>query len=132
MEATVLVVDDQLSNRDLVRMVLSHHGYSVVEACSGAEALEVLAGSPADVVITDLVMPEMNGYDLALAMRSKESTRRIPVIFYTALYATETSRPAALAEAPVTRIVPKNGDLTRLLAAVTDALVDAGLRPIET
>jgi len=60
MEANILVVDDDLSNRELISKVLRKDGHRVVEACDGALALEILQALSFDLVITDFVMPNLN------------------------------------------------------------------------
>src|SRR4051794_27772435 len=84
--ATVLVVDDVAENRDLVTVLLRGHGHETLEANSGLAALDVLARRPADLVLSDVTMPGMDGYQLARHIRSDPATRQIPVIFYTANY----------------------------------------------
>jgi two-component system, cell cycle sensor histidine kinase and response regulator CckA len=120
--ATVLVVDDVAVNRDLVRTVLRHQGHVTVEASGGAAALEVLAHERPDLVLTDVVMPEMDGYDLARAIRADTATQRIPILFYTANYLASEFPKAAVPDGVPTRIVPKTGNLTELLEAVEEAL----------
>jgi CheY-like chemotaxis protein len=119
--ATVLVVDDRRVNRDLVRTVLGYHGHATLEAGGGHEALTVLEHDRPDVVLVDLVMPDMNGYELACAIRSDPHTMAIPVVFYTANYLAAETSTAATNE-PVTRIVEKTGDLTALVEAINDAV----------
>ena len=123
--ATVLVVDDRPVNRDLVRTVLGYYGHVTLEAGDGAEALVLLARERPDLVLTDVVMPGMDGYQLARAIRSDPASQGVPVLFYTANYLTQESHPNAAAHG-VTRIVPKTGDLTALIEAVDDALREAG------
>ena len=60
----VLVVEDDTSTRKLERIILERAGYLVVEAESGAEALKFLQGNQADVVVVDIIMPEMTGMEL--------------------------------------------------------------------
>jgi len=117
--ATVLVVDDRPVNRDLVRTVLGYYGHQTLEANDGAEALALLRSQHTDLVLTDVVMPGMDGYQLARAIRSDPASQRIPVLFYTANYL------AKEAAHEVSRIVPKTGDLTALIEAVEDALSEA-------
>src|SRR5439155_17724965 len=62
--ARILVVDDTDQNRRLMDAVLSPHGYTVLGASSGPEALERIAAEPVDLVLLDIVMPEMSGYDV--------------------------------------------------------------------
>ena len=66
--ATILVIDDQDSVRALLRTVLEQAGHVVTEASNGREGLEAYRARTADVVITDLCMPEMNGLDLILEL----------------------------------------------------------------
>ncbi|HLY32919.1 MAG TPA: response regulator, partial [Jatrophihabitantaceae bacterium] len=119
--ATVLIVDDRPVNRDLVRTVLAYHGHETIEAATGTEALKLLRERPPDLVIADVVMPEMDGYELARAIRAEETTREIPVLFYTANYVEEEIGSIAAAVG-VDRIVTKGGDLTELLEAVDNML----------
>ena len=121
MALSVLVVDDVADNRDLVRTVLAGHGYDVREADGGAAALEALRDSPADLVLTDVWMPGMDGFELARAIRADSAGKVVPVIIYTAHYL--AARVLADAEAAgVQRVVTKTGDLGELLDAVADAI----------
>ena len=122
--ATVLVVDDRQSNRDLVCTVLGYHGHNSLEADGAEQALSMLRVTPADLVITDILMPGMDGYELVREIRADPSTEAIPVVFYTANYLEAEARPIADAFG-VTRIVAKTGDTAELLSAVDDALRSA-------
>ena len=122
--ATVLVVDDSLSNRDLVRTVLRIRGYRTVEARTGLDALALLHVEPVDMVLADVMMPKMDGYQLLQAIRTDPSLWRIPVVFYTAHY--ESARLRGLGtQVGVTHVVAKTGDLDALLDAVQDTLREA-------
>jgi signal transduction histidine kinase len=118
---TVLIVDDRAVNRDLVRTVLGYHGYDVVEARDGFEAVSMLSGMHPDLVVADVLMPGMDGYQLARAIRADPQTRNIPVVFYTANYVESEIGDIARAVG-VERIVTKSGDLSELLDAVHDTL----------
>jgi len=133
--ATVLIVDDRPVNRDLVRTVLAYHGHETIEAPGGHEALELLRDHRPDLVIADVLMPGMDGYELARNIRADSDIRTIPVLFYTANYVEEEIRSIAAAVG-VDRIVTKGGDLTELLNAIDDTLGStapepAGLLPAE-
>jgi two-component system, NtrC family, response regulator AtoC len=78
----VLIADDDASVRGLLRTLLSRRGYSVVEAEDGAVAIEKLAGKPVDIVITDLVMPRANGFEVL--RRARERQPKTPVVMLTA------------------------------------------------
>lgn len=122
--AMVLVVDDRPVNRELVRTVLGYYGHDTLEAGDGAEALALLRLQHPDLVLTDVVMPVMDGYQLARAIRSDPAHQGIPILFYTANYLAEEARPLAEAHG-VSRIVTKTGDLAALIEAVEDALLEA-------
>lgn len=119
--ATVLIVDDRPVNRDLVRTVLGYQGHATIEAASGSEALQVLHDHKPDLVVSDVLMPGMDGYELARAIRADALIRDVPVLFYTANYVESEIRPIAAAVG-VDRIVSKSGDLTELVQAIDDAL----------
>lgn len=120
--AHVLIVDDRALNRDLLRTVLRYHGHETLEASGGAEALDLLRQRGADVVVADVLMPGMDGYELARMIRSDRSLRHIPVVFFTANYVEDEIRPIAHAVG-VERIVTKTGDMSEIVQAVDEALV---------
>jgi len=66
--ATILVIDDEEMMRVLLRSTLKGAGYEVVEAANGRQGLELYRRSPTDLVITDILMPEMNGLDMILEL----------------------------------------------------------------
>src|SRR6266576_790113 len=119
--ATVLVVDDLAVNRDLVAGVLGHNGHHVLEASDGAAALALIRNVQLDLMITDVLMPGMDGYELTRRLRENPATASLPVIFYTANYLEEEARPIAAAVG-VSRVVPKSGDPMVLVDAVDEAL----------
>jgi class 3 adenylate cyclase/CheY-like chemotaxis protein len=82
---TVLVVDDQPQNVKLLADLLAVKGYAVVTAASGAEALEQVTSAPPDLVLLDVVMPGMSGYEVCQRIRADAATAMIPVIMVTAL-----------------------------------------------
>src|ERR1700684_1064561 len=84
-EGFVLVVDDEEQNRSLLRDYLEAHGYTVTEAESGIAALEIIALNPPDVVLLDLMMPKMDGFEVCRRLKSDLKTAHIPVLMVTAL-----------------------------------------------
>ncbi len=80
---TVLVVDDSITVRRVTQRFLSRHGYAVTLAKDGLDALEQLQGALPDVVLTDIEMPRMDGFDLTRNIRADERTRHLPVIMIT-------------------------------------------------
>jgi PAS domain S-box-containing protein len=80
----VLVVDDRPPNRTALRAILSSPEYRIVEAGSGPEALRRLLQDDFAVLLIDVVMPEMDGFELAAAIRQRERSAAVPIIFLTA------------------------------------------------
>ena len=83
--ARILVVDDTPMNVKLLEGVLAGHGYAVITAPSGAVALERVRAEQPDLVLLDVVMPEMSGYEVCRRLRADEATRLLPVVMVTAL-----------------------------------------------
>ena len=81
----VLVVDDQPTNIKLLEQVLAGSGYGVVTAASGREALEKVAGHNPDLVLLDVVMPQMSGYEVCRTLRADRATALLPIVMVTAL-----------------------------------------------
>ncbi|MCL4263826.1 MAG: response regulator transcription factor [Anaerolineae bacterium] len=81
MAQTILVVDDEIRLRDMLRVYLEKEGYRVVEAGNGREALYIARYEKPDLIILDLMMPELGGYDFMRAYRKEAET---PVIMLTA------------------------------------------------
>ena len=82
---SVLVVDDSEMNRDLLLRRLRKMGLHITEACNGAEALEALEQDEFDLVLLDIMMPVMDGYETLEKMKNNEKMQKIPVIMITAL-----------------------------------------------
>jgi CheY-like chemotaxis protein len=80
----VLVVEDDSLIRQMVRRVLEKEGWSVREAENGRVALDAIAQSPPSIILLDLMMPVMNGFDFIRELRKHEEWRKIPVVILTA------------------------------------------------
>jgi adenylate cyclase len=83
-DITILAVDDQPQNLRLLEAILTGRGYSVVPAHSGSEALDRLHGSAPDLVLLDIVMPGMDGYEVCRRIRADPKTAFLPVVMLTA------------------------------------------------
>jgi adenylate cyclase len=112
---TILAVDDQPANLRLLDAVLSPRGYRVVGASSGEQALELLASSSADLVLLDIVMPGIDGYEVCRRIRSTAETAFLPVVMITASGNQEKTRAI---EAGADDFVSKPFDQSELLARV--------------
>ena len=82
--AKIMVVDDTVANIRVLAAVLGPRGYSITTASNGEEALKKISSEMPDLVVTDIIMPVMDGYELCRQLRSDEATRFLPVIMVTA------------------------------------------------
>jgi PAS domain S-box-containing protein len=119
--ATVLVVDDQTASREIARATLDLGGHQVIEASDGYQALQLATSNHPDLVLTDLLMPGMDGYQFVRELRSRQDTARIPVLFYTANFREDEAHPLATAFG-VSKILSKDASPPELLDAVAEAL----------
>ncbi len=85
LSSRILVVDDNAANRDVLARRLTREGHEVVTTANGASALELVATREFDLVLLDLIMPEMNGFDVLRRLKASEHTSHIPVIVISAL-----------------------------------------------
>lgn len=83
--ATVLVVDDNTTNRLLLAGILRRAGHRVLAVASGSEALETCRAQPPDLVLMDVMMPDMDGYETTRRLKALLGDRHVPVIFLTAM-----------------------------------------------
>lgn len=85
MEKVILAVDDSASVRKFVLLSLKSKGFRVLSAQDGMEALEILAGEPVSLVITDLNMPNLDGFGLIKSIRENPTTLDLPIIVLSSL-----------------------------------------------
>jgi PAS domain S-box-containing protein len=119
--ARILVVDDRPLNRDYLVTLLRYEGHVVVEASDGADALHQAESDPPDLIITDIVMPGIDGYDLAGRIRRHPTLASTPVMFYTATYRAEEARALA-STVGVSQVLRKPSEPEDVLAAVRGLL----------
>ena len=81
---SVLVVDDEQMTRNLLRLMLEHTGFNVLEAEDGLMALEMVAEHMPDVLLLDVMMPNMDGFTVCETMRNQPETADIPIILLSA------------------------------------------------
>lgn len=119
----VLVVDDNELNRKLLGAILNRAGYDFCEAVDGAHAVAVAAAQRPDLILLDIMMPVMDGFQACLALKQDERTALIPVIFLTALSET-ADRDKGLHLGAVDYLV-KPFDRSEVLARVRNHLGQA-------
>ncbi len=90
-QTSLLIVDDTPENIAVLSGVLSDE-YQVRAATSGKKALAICTGTPPDLILLDVMMPEMDGYEVCRRLKSDENTRHIPVIFVTAVTVVERAQ----------------------------------------
>jgi PAS domain S-box-containing protein len=122
--ATVLIVDDHPDNRDLLVTILGYRGHTMLQACDGAEALRTAQAERPDLIVTDLVMPVMDGYELVRELRRDPALAATRVIFYTANYLIDEVRPVAAALG-VSHILAKPAEPGSLMATTEEVLAAA-------
>ncbi len=84
-KANILVVDDIKANLDFLSRMLTEYGYEARCVVSGSMALRVAESAWADIILLDIKMPELDGYEVCQLLRAIETTREVPIIFLTAL-----------------------------------------------
>jgi DNA-binding NarL/FixJ family response regulator len=118
---SILVVDDGATDRELLATVLRYAGYTVLEAETGELGLELARTEHPDLIIVDILMPTMDGYDLVRELRANPTTAGIRVIFYTATYVIDEIRRLATA-CGVAHIIIKPCKPEEIIRVVGDAL----------
>lgn len=94
--AKLLIVDDNQQNLYMLHTLLTASGFEVLQASNGAQALEVARNTPPDMVISDILMPVMDGFSLCRAWKQDPLLRKIPFVFYTATYTDSRDEEFAL------------------------------------
>ena len=84
MTHTVLMIDDESNSRKVVKLLLEREGFRVITAANGEEGLILAKVEQPHIILLDVMMPKMNGYEALKRLREDEDTQRIPVIMVTA------------------------------------------------
>jgi two-component system cell cycle response regulator len=117
MPIRILLVDDEFLNLKLVARLLQIEGYEVITAQSGEAALQLIVQSPPQMALLDVMMAEMDGYELCRLLRNHPITAQIPIVMLTAMV-DESDRQKA-AEAGATDCLPKPFDVELLRSMLT-------------
>jgi PAS domain S-box-containing protein len=127
--ARVMVVDDDEAGRYMLRTFLEGHGFEVVAAADGVEALELARREPVDIVVTDILMPRMDGYRMAREWKADPELRATPFIFYTATYTDSADERFAM-DLGADRFVSKPTEPHELLGVVREVLEEVSRRGV--
>lgn len=117
----LLVVEDIPDILNLLKTSLQFKGYRVVTARNGHEALEVIEKEQPALIITDILMPKMDGFGLVHRLRINPATRQIPVVFLSATYVAPEDKAFALTIG-VTRFIEKPVNFDNFLPAISELL----------
>jgi len=117
----LLIVEDVPDILQLLRETLKFRGYRVVTATNGEEALAVIKEEQPALIVTDILMPKMDGFNLVHRLRLDETTRDIPVIFLTATYVAPEDKEFALMIG-VTRFMEKPVNMPEFLPLIDELL----------
>ncbi len=124
MNDPILVVEDVPNILELLDVTLRFKGYPVITASNGEEALEIASESSPALVITDIMMPKMDGYTLAFNLRRNPATSHIPIIFLSATYVTPEDKDFAMSLGAV-RFMEKPVDTEDFLLTVAEVLTNS-------
>ena len=128
--ATILVADDNRANREALAALLETAGHDVVRATDGREALARAQEARPDLVITDVLMPMMDGYELARRLKAGPVTAKAALMFYTAYFGGQDAQALAQAHG-VSRVLLKPSDNAEILREVDAALASRNEAPAE-
>lgn len=118
---TIVCIEDEEEMINLIRLILARHGYEVTGALGGRLGIETVGDLKPDLVLLDLMMPEMDGWAVLQRMRADEELRDIPVVIVTAK-ASELDRVFGLEVAQVEGYITKPFGPRELVKSVQDAL----------
>lgn len=119
--AKILVVDDEPRNVKILQIQLQSRGYTVLTAGDGAEALEIISGEIPDLILLDINMPKVDGFEVVTRVRADKKTEFIPIIMITALRDTHENRIKAV-EAGADDFIEKPFDSFEVLARIKSLL----------
>jgi CheY-like chemotaxis protein/anti-sigma regulatory factor (Ser/Thr protein kinase) len=124
-ERRALVVDDKAENRQVLRRALEKEGWQVSEAENGRVALDKVAGEPPSLILLDLMMPVMDGFEFVMEMRRQQASSSIPIVVVTAKDITEEDRKRLNGD--VVGLIQKGGlDRESLLAQLREQVAATG------
>ena len=118
---TILIVDDHVLNREFLTALLGYSGHRLLEAANGVEGLDIMRTERPDLIISDILMPNMDGYEFVTRVHENPVLADVPIIFYTATYREQEA--ILLAQACGVRwVLPKPSDPEVIVRTVNEAL----------
>jgi putative two-component system response regulator len=123
-QKTILIADDDLVTLMILRSVISKAGYSILTAENGADALRIARAEAPDVIVLDIMMPDMDGTEVANALKKNPRTRRIPIVFLSSLISAAEERSGAKGD--LISLLSKPHNRERLLNEIRKYLIMKG------
>jgi CheY-like chemotaxis protein len=119
----ILAVDDSEVNLRLLGTLLQNEGHEIVSAFNGSEALEKLQAEAVDLIVSDILMPVMDGFQLCKECKKDDKTRQIPFVFYSGTY-TDSKDEAFALSLGAQRFIPRPMESKRFLAIINGIFDD--------
>lgn len=117
----ILIVEDIPNILELLAITLRFKGYNVITATNGLEALEIIAKTPPSLIITDILMPKMDGFSMTQQLRTNPETQNIPIVFLSATYVTPEDKEFAQSLGAM-GFLEKPVDTTQFLQTVSELM----------
>jgi PAS domain S-box-containing protein len=125
----ILIVDDKEQDRYLLKVLLEHSGYNVDSACNGIEALDNARICPPDCIISDILMPQMDGFMLCREWRNDPVLQKLPFVFYTATYTDPRDEHFAL-NLGADRFIVKPAEPEELVVTLHEVLTNGSTKDV--
>jgi CheY-like chemotaxis protein len=110
----ILIVDDNSHNRLLIRMILQQKGFLVIEAEGGKEGLKLALEEKPDLIILDIMMPEIDGWEVMKRLKSNKQTENIPILVFSAVDECKNPEAAGFISKPI--------DINKLISTITEII----------
>jgi len=125
----LLVVDDNPAMRESLEELLRHQGYDVLTAADGTEGLRVVHDESPDLIILDVAMPGLDGFHVAMLIKTDPSVNRIPIVLYTGHF--DESIALLAHETQAEYFLPKTANIRPILTAIQELLeTTSSARPV--
>jgi len=126
----ILIVDDDADSRAYLEQALRSRGYTVESADNGVAGLKMAAQAPPDMIISDIMMPEMDGFELCRQLKTDEQLCAIPFVFYTATYIDPKDERLAMSMG-ASRFLIKPMEIDDLLGAIEAVIEEHRAKTLE-